>query len=62
MMKAIIYASIGEYDESEQCSRQASDLAQSITTGLTTLIAAEYGRGLVQNESWRSRRGGKSPQ
>jgi len=28
MMKAIVYASIGEYDDSEKCSWQASDLAE----------------------------------
>jgi class 3 adenylate cyclase/tetratricopeptide (TPR) repeat protein len=47
MMKAIIYASIGEFDESQQSSSQASDLAQ--TGGRPyDLIAAGYGRGVVQ--------------
>ena len=47
MMKAIIYASIGEFDNSEQCSRRASDLADSSGRPYD-LIAADYGRGLVQ--------------
>ncbi len=47
MMKAIIYASIGEFDDSEQCSRQASDLAGNDGRPYD-LIAADYSRGLVQ--------------
>ena len=47
MMKAIIYASIGEFDDSQQCSLQASDLAESNGRPYD-LIAAGYGRGLVQ--------------
>jgi tetratricopeptide (TPR) repeat protein len=47
MMKAIIYASIGEFDESEQSSRQASDFAANDGRPYD-LIAADYGRGLVQ--------------
>jgi len=47
MMKAIIYASIGEFDESQQSSGHASDLAQSSGRPYD-LIAAGYGRGLVQ--------------
>ena len=47
MMKAIIYASIGEFDESQQSSSQASDLAQSSGRPYD-LIAAGYGRGVVQ--------------
>jgi tetratricopeptide (TPR) repeat protein len=45
--KAIIYASIGEFDESQQSSSQASDLAQSSGRPYD-LIAAGYGRGVVQ--------------
>jgi predicted ATPase/class 3 adenylate cyclase len=47
MMKAIIYASIGEFDDSQQCSLQARDVAEG-TGRPYDLIAAEYGRGLVQ--------------
>ena len=47
MMKAITYATIGEFDDSEQCSRKASDLADSSGRPYD-LIAADYGRGLVQ--------------
>jgi class 3 adenylate cyclase/tetratricopeptide (TPR) repeat protein len=47
MMKAMVYASIGEYDDSELCSRQASDLAQTNERPYD-IIAAGYGRGLVQ--------------
>ena len=47
MLKAILYASTGDYDDSEQCSRQAGDLAE--TSGRPyDIIAADYGRGLVQ--------------
>ena len=47
MMKSIIYASIGEFDEFQQSSSQASDLAQ--TSGRPyDLIAAGYSRGVVQ--------------
>src|ERR1700736_1156885 len=45
MMKAIIYASIGEFDRSEDCAKQARRLAQH--SGLSyDMIAADYGRGL----------------
>jgi ATP/maltotriose-dependent transcriptional regulator MalT len=47
MMKAIVYASLGEYDDSEQCSRQASDLAEKNDRPYD-IIAADYGRGLVK--------------
>jgi tetratricopeptide (TPR) repeat protein len=47
MMKAVVSASIGEYDDSEQCSQQASDLAASSGRPYD-LIAAGYGRGIVQ--------------
>lgn len=47
MMKAILYASLGEYDDSEQCSRWASDLAEKNHRPYD-IIAADYGRGLVQ--------------
>jgi tetratricopeptide (TPR) repeat protein len=47
MMKAVIYVSIGEFDESQQSSSRASDLAQ--TSGRPyDLIAAGYSRGVVQ--------------
>jgi class 3 adenylate cyclase/tetratricopeptide (TPR) repeat protein len=47
MMKAITYATIGEFDDSQQCSRKAIDLADSSGRPYD-LIAADYGRGLVQ--------------
>jgi len=47
MMKAIVCASLGEYDDSEQCSRQALDLAEKNDRPYD-IIAAEYGRGIVQ--------------
>jgi class 3 adenylate cyclase/tetratricopeptide (TPR) repeat protein len=47
MMNAIIYASLGEFDQSDECSRKASDLADE--SGLSyDVIAACYGRGLSQ--------------
>lgn len=47
MMNAIIYASLGEFDQSEECSSKASDLADE--SGLSyDMIAAGYGRGLSQ--------------
>ena len=47
MMKAIIHASIGEFDPSQECSRQAGSLAEK--SGLSyDMIAADYGRGLSQ--------------
>jgi tetratricopeptide (TPR) repeat protein len=47
MMKAIVYASIGEYDDAEKCSRQASDLAERNDRPYD-IVAADYGRGFVQ--------------
>ncbi|WP_291865795.1 AAA family ATPase [Bradyrhizobium sp.] len=47
MMKALVYVSTGEYDNSEQSSRQASDLAKSNGRPYE-IVAALYGRGLVQ--------------
>jgi class 3 adenylate cyclase/tetratricopeptide (TPR) repeat protein len=47
MMKAIVYASIGEYDDSEKCSWQASDLAERNSRPYDS-VAADYGRGFVQ--------------
>ena len=47
MMKAIVHASMGEFDQSEECARQASNLAEE--SGLSyDIIAADYGRGLSQ--------------
>lgn len=47
MMKAVISASVGDFDESEDCFKQATDLAEE--SGLSyDLIAADYCRGLVQ--------------
>ncbi len=47
MMKALVYVSTGEYDNSEQSSQLASDLAKSNDRPYD-IIAALYGRGLVQ--------------
>jgi class 3 adenylate cyclase/tetratricopeptide (TPR) repeat protein len=47
MMKAIVHATIGEFDEAERCSGQASDLAESSGRPYER-IAAGYARGLVQ--------------
>jgi tetratricopeptide (TPR) repeat protein len=47
MMKSVVCASIGEYDDSVQCSQQASDLAASSGRPYD-LIAANYGRGIVR--------------
>ena len=47
MMKAIVYAWLGEFDEAERCSGQASDLAETNDRPYD-MIAADYGRGLVQ--------------
>jgi tetratricopeptide (TPR) repeat protein len=47
MMKAIVYASIGQYDDSEQCSRRASDLAARNDRPYD-IVAGDYGRGFVQ--------------
>ncbi len=47
MMRAIVYGWLGEFDESEQCLRQASDLAEKNDRPYD-MIAADYGRGLVQ--------------
>ena len=47
MMKSVVCASIGEYDDSVQCSQQASDLAASSGRPYD-LIAADYGRGIVR--------------
>jgi class 3 adenylate cyclase/tetratricopeptide (TPR) repeat protein len=45
MMKAIVHASIGEYDQSQEWARQATSLAE--TSGLSyDMIAANYGSGL----------------
>jgi class 3 adenylate cyclase/tetratricopeptide (TPR) repeat protein len=46
MMKGVVCASIGEYDDSERYSRQAIDLAQKNDRPYD-IIAACYGRGLV---------------
>ncbi|MDO9297452.1 AAA family ATPase [Bradyrhizobium sp.] len=47
MMKALVYVSTGEYDNSEQSSQLASELAKSNDRPYD-IIAALYGRGLVQ--------------
>lgn len=47
MMRAIIYATIGESDDADHCSAEASDLAERSGRPYD-LIAAGYGRGLVE--------------
>jgi class 3 adenylate cyclase/tetratricopeptide (TPR) repeat protein len=47
MMKAIAHAWLGEFDEAERCSGQASDLAGENDRPYD-LIAAHYSRGVVQ--------------
>jgi tetratricopeptide (TPR) repeat protein len=47
MMRAIVHGWLGEFDASEQCLRQASDLAEKNDRPYD-MIAADYGRGLVQ--------------
>ncbi|MDO8401168.1 MAG: AAA family ATPase [Bradyrhizobium sp.] len=47
MMKAIVHASLGEFEQSEDCATKAGDLAGE--SGLSyDMIAASYGRGLSQ--------------
>jgi tetratricopeptide (TPR) repeat protein len=46
MMKAIIYASIGEYDEAQEGAQRASDLAETNDRPYD-LVAAGYARGFV---------------
>lgn len=47
MLRAIIYATIGESDDADQCSAEASEIAEQSGRPYD-LIAAGYGRGLVQ--------------
>jgi class 3 adenylate cyclase/tetratricopeptide (TPR) repeat protein len=47
MMKAIVYAWLGEFDQSERCCGLAGDLAEKNDRPYD-LIAADYGRGVVQ--------------
>jgi tetratricopeptide (TPR) repeat protein len=47
MMKALVHAWLGEFDESERCSERASDLAEKNDRPYD-LIAADYGHGVVQ--------------
>jgi len=47
MMKAIIYGSMGEFDDAERCAEQASDLAEANDRSYD-VIAADYGIGVVQ--------------
>ena len=46
MMRGLVYAWLGDFDASERCSRQASDLADQNERPYD-IIAAEYGRGLM---------------
>ena len=47
MMRAVVCAWLGDFDEAERRSRQASDLAEENERPYD-MIAADYGRGLVQ--------------
>ena len=47
MMKAIIYGSMGEFDDAERCTEQASELAEANDRSYD-VIAADYGIGVVQ--------------
>jgi class 3 adenylate cyclase/tetratricopeptide (TPR) repeat protein len=47
MMRALVHAWLGEFDEAERCSEQASDLAEKNDRPYD-MIAADYGCGLVQ--------------
>jgi hypothetical protein len=47
MMKTMVHAVMGEYDDSLQCSRLASALAEKNDLPYD-LIAADYGRGFMQ--------------
>jgi class 3 adenylate cyclase/tetratricopeptide (TPR) repeat protein len=47
MMSALVCAWLGEFDESERCSAQASDLAEQNDRPYDK-VAADYGRGVVQ--------------
>ena len=47
MMRAIVNAWLGEFDESQRCCDLASDLAE-LNDRPYDIIAADYGRGLVQ--------------
>jgi tetratricopeptide (TPR) repeat protein len=46
MMKAVIYASIGEYDGAQESARRAIDFAE-INDRPYDIVAADYGRGFV---------------
>ncbi|KRR27974.1 hypothetical protein CQ14_09130 [Bradyrhizobium lablabi] len=47
MMSAIVHAWLGEFDEAEHCSEEASILAETNDRPYD-MIAADYGRGVVQ--------------
>ena len=47
MMKTLIYASMGEFDDAERCSEQASDLAETNNRPYD-IIVAHYSRGLME--------------
>jgi class 3 adenylate cyclase/tetratricopeptide (TPR) repeat protein len=47
MMSAIVYAWLGEFDRAERCSEEASILAE-MNDRPYDMIAADYGRGVVQ--------------
>jgi class 3 adenylate cyclase/tetratricopeptide (TPR) repeat protein len=47
VMRALVHAWLGEFDESERYSAQASDLAETNDRPYD-MIAADYGRGVVQ--------------
>jgi tetratricopeptide (TPR) repeat protein len=47
MMKAIVYASLGDYEDSEQCAQLAGELAEKNGRPYD-IVAADYARGYVQ--------------
>ncbi len=47
MMRAMVHAWLGEFDEAERCAGRAGDLATEEERPYD-IVAAEYGRGLVQ--------------
>jgi Tetratricopeptide repeat. len=47
MMSAIVHAWLGEFDQAERCSEEASILAETNDRPYD-MIAADYGRGVVQ--------------
>ena len=47
MMRAIVHAWLGDFEESQRCCDQATDMAE-VNDRPYDIVAADYGRGLVQ--------------